>query len=109
MHQLAKALIELHKLEQQSASSAIASSANRSGAKSPRKGSNLATQLLATTNAANSSSISPLDEAVQLFELASEVAKEVNSLFPFMSCHSLRKSCMIILLQLNNMAPPDTR
>jgi hypothetical protein len=75
MHQLAKSLIELHKLELQSASSAISS--NTSRAKSPRRGSNLTGQLHAAASAGNNPSLSPLDEAIQLFEGATDVAKEV--------------------------------
>lgn len=101
MHQLAKALIELHKLELQSASSAIASSSSRSGAKSPRKGSNLATQLLATTNASNTSSLSSLDEAIQLFELATDVAKEVI-LFSFCGTHAILACSSCVRLYHSN-------
>jgi hypothetical protein len=84
MHQLARALIELHQLELQTAKNFMTAAPNtsgsRSGSRSPRKGSNLAAQLIATTNASNNSSISPLDEAIQLFEIAAEVAKEVRYL-----------------------------
>jgi hypothetical protein len=79
MHQLAKSLIELHKLELQSAAAAISSNSSPR-AKSPRRGSNLTGQLHAAASASSNSSLSPLDEAIQLFEGATDVAKEVLGL-----------------------------
>jgi len=88
MHQLAKALIEQHKLEIHSVLNPSSNSNNNNNnnnnnnrstiLKSPRKGSNLASQLISTYSNSNNSSnsISPLDEAVSLFEAASEISKE---------------------------------
>lgn len=80
MHQLAKALIEKHKLEIQTAMNAAANNNNSntraSMLKSPRKGSNLAAQLISSISSNNS--ISPLDEAVSLFESSAEISKEVS-------------------------------